>query len=76
VGMSADAEVVLEERKNILVIPEGAVHYEQQKTFVHVQETALEEGFRKVEITKGISDGIRTESLTGLQEGEVVILQQ
>jgi len=76
VGMSADAEVILEERIDILVIPEGAVHYEEQKTFVHVQDTALEEEFRKVEITKGISDGIRTEAVTGLREEEVVILEQ
>lgn len=76
VGMSADAEVILEERKDILVIPEGAIFYEEQKTFVHVQDAAIEEGFRRVEITKGISDGIRTEVVSGLQEGDVVILQQ
>jgi HlyD family secretion protein len=76
VGMSADAEVILEERKDILVIPEGAIHYEEQQTVVHIQDTALEEGFRQVEITKGISDGIRTEVAAGLQEGDVVILQQ
>jgi HlyD family secretion protein len=29
---------------------------------------------RKVEITKGISDGLRTEVLSGLEEGQVVVL--
>lgn len=76
VGMSADAEIILQERKDILVIPEGAIRYEDQKSFVHVQDISLKVGFRKVEITKGLSDGIRTEVSTGLQEGDVLILQQ
>ncbi|NOR21229.1 MAG: HlyD family efflux transporter periplasmic adaptor subunit [Candidatus Aminicenantes bacterium] len=74
VGMSADAELILEEHKNVLVIPEGAVIYEDGKTFVNIQDDSVEEGMRKVEITKGISDGLRTEVLSGLEEGQVVIL--
>ena len=76
VGMSADAEIILQEHSNVLVIPEGAIHYENDKMLVHVQDLSLEEGFREVEIEKGISDGIRTEVLTGVKEGDVVILAQ
>lgn len=74
VGMSADAEIILQEQKNVLVIPEGAIHYKNDSTFVQVQEPTLEQGFRRVDIVKGISDGIRTEVVTGLEEGNVVIL--
>ncbi len=74
VGMSADAELILEEHENVLVIPEGAVIYEDGKTFVNIQDDSIEEGMRKVEITKGISDGLRTEVLSGLEEGQVVVL--
>ena len=74
VGMSADAELILEEHENVLVIPEGAVIYEDGKTFVNIQDDSVEEGMRKVEITKGISDGLRTEVLSGLEEGQVVVL--
>ncbi|TEU09884.1 MAG: HlyD family efflux transporter periplasmic adaptor subunit [Candidatus Aminicenantes bacterium] len=74
VGMSADAELILEEHENVLVIPEGAVIYEDGKTFVNIQDDSVEEGMRKVEITKGISDGLRTEVLSGLKEGQVVVL--
>ena len=74
VGMSADAEIILEEHKDALVFPEGAIHYENQQTFVHVQDSTLEQGYRKVEISKGISDGIKTEVLSGVKEGDVVIL--
>ncbi len=74
VGMSADAELILEEHENVLVIPEGAIIYEDGKTFVNIQDDSVEEGMRKVEITKGISDGLRTEVLSGLEEGQVVVL--
>lgn len=74
VGMSADAELILEEHKDVLVIPEGAILYEEGKTFVSVQDLTIKEGLRKVEITKGISDGLKTEVLSGLKEGQVVVL--
>lgn len=74
VGMSADAELILEEHENVLVVPEGAIIYENGKAFVNIQDDFVEEGMRKVEITKGISDGLRTEVLSGLEEGQVVVL--
>ncbi len=76
VGMSADAEIILQERKDVLTVPEGAIHYENDSTFVHLQDASLEEGFRKVKIEKGISDGIKTEVLTGLKEEDIVVLPQ
>jgi len=76
VGMSADAEIILEENKDVLVVPEGAIHYDNDKTFVHLKDTLIEEGFRKVEIEKGVSDGIKTEVISGVEEGDVVILPQ
>jgi len=75
-GMSADAELILEEHEDILVIPEGAIIYEDDKTYVNVQDDSIPEGMRKIEITKGISDGLRTEILSGLEEGQVVVLPQ
>jgi len=74
VGMSADAELILEEHDNVLVIPEGAIIYEDGKTFVNIQDDSVPEGMQKIEITKGISDGLRTEVLSGLKKGQVVIL--
>jgi len=71
VGMSADGELILEEHENVLVIPEGAIIYEDGKTFVNIQDDSVEEGKRKIEITKGISDGLKTEVLSGLKEGQV-----
>lgn len=76
VGMSADAELILEEHENVLVIPEGAIIYEDGKIFVNIQDDSVPEGLLKIEITKGISDGLRTEVLSGLEEGQVVVLPQ
>ncbi len=75
-GMSADAELILEEHEDVLVIPEGAIIYEDEKTYVNVQDDSIPEGMRKIEITKGISDGLQTEVLSGLEEGQVVVLPQ
>jgi HlyD family secretion protein len=74
VGMSADAELILEEHEDVLVIPEGAIIYEGGKTYVNIQDDSVPEGVRKIEITKGISDGLRTEVLRGLEEGQIVVL--
>lgn len=74
IGMSADAELILEEHEDVLLIPEGAILYEDGSTFVNIQDETDREGMRKVEINKGISDGLRTEVLSGLEEGQTVIL--
>ena len=74
VGMSADAELILEEHEDVLVIPEGAIIYEDDKIYVNIQDAAVPEGVRKIEITKGITDGLKTEVLSGLEEGQVVVL--
>ena len=74
VGMSADAELILEEHEDVLVIPEGAIIYEDEKTYVNIQDVSVPEGVRKIEITKGITGGLKTEVLSGLDEGQVVVL--
>lgn len=74
VGMSADAEIILEEHKDVLVIPEGAIRYENDSTFVHIENPENPEGFNRVNIEKGISDGIKTEVLSGLEKDQIVIM--
>ena len=74
--MTANAEIILEEHKKVLVIPEGAVVYNKDKsTSVQLPDPTNEKGFRKVSITTGISNGAKTEVLKGLNEGQQVILQ-
>jgi len=74
--MTANAEIMLEEHKGVLAIPEGAIVYKKDKTTaVDVPDPVSEKGKRSVAVTTGISNGSKTEVLKGLKEGEQVILQ-
>lgn len=74
VGMSADAEVIIAESKDTLLVNEGAIIREKGKTFVEIPDATTEEGKKKIEIKVGLSNGIKTEILEGLKEGEQVIM--
>jgi HlyD family secretion protein len=75
-AMTANAEVILEEHRNVLTIPEGAIIYKKDKsTEVEVPDPTVETGKRRVAVVAGISNGSRMEILKGLAEGQQVILQ-
>jgi HlyD family secretion protein len=74
--MTANAEIILEEHKNVLQIPEGAVIYDKdKKASVEVPNTSAKDGKKKVAVNIGISNGAKTELLSGLKEGDDVVLQ-
>ncbi len=74
--MTANAEIILEEHKNVLQIPEGSIVYDnQKKASVEVPDPKGKEGKRKVAVNIGISNGAKTELLSGLKEGDQVVLQ-
>jgi len=74
--MTANAEILLEEHKNVLQIPEGSIIYDnQKKASVEVPDPKGKEGKKKVAVNIGISNGAKTELLSGLKEGEQVVLQ-
>ena len=70
-GMTATAEVIIERRDDVLFIPNRAIRgtWENPTVLVLVDEQVEER-----EITLGLSDGINTEVLSGLDEGEKVEL--
>ncbi len=75
-NMTANAEVILEEHKSVLQIPEGALIYDKdKKASVEVPDPSGKEGKRKVAVNIGISNGAKTEVLGGLKEGDQVVLQ-
>jgi HlyD family secretion protein len=67
---SANADIVLDKRANVLAINEGDLIIEDKATFVEV-ETAPQQ-FAKREIKTGLSDGIHIEVVSGLNEGEKI----
>lgn len=75
-NMTANAEIVLEEHKDVVLVPESAVVYDAQRNAsVELPAPAHPKGKEKKPIKVGISNGTRTEVLEGLKEGEKVILQ-
>jgi HlyD family secretion protein len=76
-NMTANGEIVLEEHKNALSIPEQAVLYDKDRNAsVWVPDTHSKDGHRIVSIKTGISNGSRIEVLSGLKAGDKVVLQQ
>jgi HlyD family secretion protein len=76
-NMTANAEILLDEHKGVLTVPENAVSYDNQKNaWVQVPDSKQKDGFRKVGVKVGLSNGSVTEIVSGLKEGDQVILQQ
>jgi HlyD family secretion protein len=75
-NMSANAEILLEEKKAVLMLPEAAVIYDKSRNAsVEIPDPKAEHGRRKVSVKLGISNGVKTELLSGLNEKQQVILQ-
>ena len=75
-AMTANAEIILEEHKGTLIIPEGALLYDKDKNAsVEVPDPHGKDGKRKVTVKVGVSNGAKTEVLSGLKEGDQVIVQ-
>jgi len=76
-NMTANAEILLDEHKNVLTVPEQAIMYDNNRNAtVEVPDSKQKTGRRKVSIQAGISNGTKTEILSGLNSGDTVILQQ
>ena len=68
-GYSANAEIVLQQVKNVLTIPESAIQYDGDKTYVFVKE--VDEYVRR-DVQTGLSDGVNIEIKSGLEMGQTV----
>jgi HlyD family secretion protein len=74
--MTANAEIILEEHPNVLQIPEGAIIYDKdKKASVEIPDPKGKDGKDKIAVNIGISNGAKTEVLSGLKEGDQVVLQ-
>src|ERR1700743_2175854 len=76
-NMTANAEILLDEHKGVLTVPESAVIYDNQRNAsVEIPDKSQNEGKRKIAVKVGLSNGSMTEVLSGLKEGDQVVLQQ
>jgi len=75
-NMTANAEIILEEKKDVLLVPESAVVYDRDRNAsLEVPDSSADDGKREVKVTLGISNGVKTELVEGLGEGSQVVLQ-
>ncbi|MGE5234244.1 MAG: efflux RND transporter periplasmic adaptor subunit [Acidobacteriota bacterium] len=72
-GFSANATIVIREKKDALLLPERLVTFEGDKAFV--ETPAARKGDKPVrkEIKVGLSDGLNLEVVSGLAEKDVVV---
>jgi HlyD family secretion protein len=74
-NMTANAEIVLEEYSNSLLIPEAAVTYDAQKQpSVELVDAASRTGRRRAPLKLGVGNGTKIQVLDGLKAGAKVIL--
>jgi HlyD family secretion protein len=74
-GYSANADVIIREKKDVLVIPERLVTFEDggKKATVELAGATAKTPGKKVEIKTGISDGLSVEVVSGLKKGDRVV---
>ena len=70
-GYSANANIVLDKKDNVLVIPEGFLKFEDEKSYVEVM-TNIDQQFEKRFVKTGLSDGINIEITEGLKTDDKV----
>ena len=67
---SANADIVLDEKKQVLAIREAVVQYDGTKPFVEIETTP--QTFVKKDVKLGISDGIKVEALDGVTKTDKI----
>jgi len=74
-GYSANADVIIREKKDVLTIPERLVTFDDggKKATVELAGATLKDPTKKIEIKTGISDGLNIEVLSGLKKGDRLI---
>jgi HlyD family secretion protein len=74
-GYSANADVIIREKKDVLVLPERLVSFEDggKKSTVEIPNADPKAEPKKVDIKTGISDGLNVEIVSGLKKGEKVV---
>lgn len=69
-GYSANAEIILAQRNNVLTVPESSVAFENDSSFVYVLKSGegVPQQFERQFVTLGLSDGINIEIVDGLAD--------
>jgi HlyD family secretion protein len=75
-NMTANAEIILEEKRSVLMVPEASLIYDKDRNAsVELPDPKAENGRKKIPVKLGISNGVKTEIISGLTEKQKVVLQ-
>ena len=70
-GYSANADIILEQSQNTIIVPERCVEFKGDTTFVYTVKTEKpKQDFERKQVKIGLSDGINIEILSGIKEGD------
>jgi HlyD family secretion protein len=74
-GYSANADVIIREKKDVLTVPERLVTFEDggKKATVELAPASPKGQPKKVEVQTGISDGINIEVISGVRKGDKLV---
>ena len=68
-GYSANAEIVLDQAQGVVTLPESAIQFEGEKTYVMIKEA---DNYVRRDVQTGLSDGINIEVKDGIKPGDKV----
>ncbi len=71
-GYSANAEIVLEQAKHVLSVPEGVVEYAGDSTFVYVLKDKETQSYDRRLVKLGLSDGVHVEIKNGIGAKDIL----
>ena len=71
-GYSANADIIIKKKEDILLIPERLVEFVEDTAFVQVKDSTSGE-IEKKTIETGLSDGLNIEVTEGLKEGDLLM---
>ena len=67
-GYSANAEIVLDRATKVLAVPESAIEFSGDSTFVYIMTDSVpKQNFERTQVTTGMSDGINIEVKKGIK---------
>jgi HlyD family secretion protein len=72
-GYSANADVIIQEKKDVLLIPERLLTFEDEQTFVELPPDMEGDEPVRQEVTIGLSDGLQVEIVAGLAEDAQIV---
>lgn len=71
-GYSANAEIILDQRKGVITIPESSVEFSGDSAFVYMVKNEKPQEFERKQVKIGLSDGVNIEVTEGLKENDKI----